>query len=221
MVATASAVTMSLAAFISVTNTPTGAARFRSSSRGVTVASVRKEVRARARAKSDAADASDAGRVASRIRVAYRRHVDYRREAALRIFVSFLVTFGLLRGLTYGIRYHVLPIQNVVTPGGLHIHHFVWGIFVLLLVGFLALVLDQPRWHPWLAIPFGIGAALVLDEFALWLNLEDVYWAKQGRTSVDVVIAFAALLGGYLAAERFWREALGEIREEVRSRLGR
>lgn len=182
---------------------------------------MRKGGRARARAQTDAAEASDAGRVASRIRVAYRRHVDYRREAALRIFVFFLVAFGLLRGLTYGIRYHVLPIQNVVAPGSLHIHHFVWGIFVLLLVGFLALVLDQPRWHPWLAIPFGIGAALVLDEFALWLNLEDIYWAKQGRTSVDVVIAFAALLGGYLAAERFWREALGEIREEVRSRLGR
>jgi hypothetical protein len=181
----------------------------------------KKVVHPRAPVKRDGSNADGAGRVASGIRAAYRRHVDYRREAALRIFASFLVTFAIIRGVTYGIRYHLLPIQNVVTPGGLHIHHFVWGIFVLLLVGFLALVLDQPRWHPWLAIPFGIGAALVLDEFALWLNLEDVYWARQGRTSVDVVIAFAALLGGYLAAERFWRAAIGEIREEVRSRLGR
>jgi len=96
----------------------------------------------------------------ARLRSVYRRHVDYRRASVLRVFVSFLVTFGLLRTLTYGIRYRLLPIQNVVTSSGLHIHHFVWGIFILLVVGLLALGLDQARWHPRLAILFGIGAAL-------------------------------------------------------------
>jgi len=61
----------------------------------------------------------------------------------------------------------------------------------------------------------------VLDEFALWLNLEDVYWGKEGRLSVDVVIAFAALLGLYLAGQRFWHEVVREIQMALRSLLGK
>jgi len=155
----------------------------------------------------------------ARLRTEYRKHVDYRREAALRVFITFIVTFLLIRGLTYGIRYQILPVRNVVTSSGLHIHHFVWGIFILLLVGFIALSVDQARWHPLLAIAYGIGAALALDEFALWLNLEDVYWAKAGRSSLDVVIVFAALIGLYLAAYRFWHHAIREVREELRELL--
>jgi hypothetical protein len=154
-----------------------------------------------------------------RIRAVYKRHVDYRAEAAFRVFVSFIVTFLLLRALTFGIRYQLLPVGNVVTPGGLHIHHFVWGIFVVLLAGFLALTVNQARWHPLLAIGYGIGAALVLDEFALWLNLQDVYWAKQGRSSLDVVVVFAALVGLYLAAYRFWHEVIRELRHTIRALL--
>lgn len=145
------------------------------------------------------------------IATAYRTHIDYRRETALRMWLAFIATFVFLRGLTYGIRYHLLPVHNVVTSSGLHIHHFVWGIFLLLVVGFLALVLEQARWHPWLAIAFGIGAALVIDEFALWLNLQDVYWAKQGRSSVDLAIVVAALLGLFYAADCFWIQVVREI----------
>jgi hypothetical protein len=151
------------------------------------------------------------------LRTVYRKHVDYRREAALRVFVSFIVSFLLLRALTFGIRYQLLPVRNVVTPGGLHIHHFVWGIFILLLAGFVALTVNQARWHPLLAIVYGIGAALVLDEFALWLNLEDVYWAKQGRSSLDVAVVFAALVGLYLAAYRFWHGVIREVRRTARA----
>jgi len=145
--------------------------------------------------------ASPADNLPRRIAGLYRRHIDYRREAALRLLLAFAVAFALVRALTFGIRYHLVPVNNVVTPGGLHIHHYVWGIFIVLLVGFLALTLDQPLWHPRLAIPFGIGAALILDEFALLLNLEDVYWAKQGRQSLDAVVIVLALLGAYLVAE--------------------
>jgi hypothetical protein len=134
----------------------------------------------------------------------------------LRLLVAFAVTFAAVRALTFGIRYHLVPVNNVVTPGGLHIHHYVWGLFIVLVVGFLAMTLDQPSWHPWLAIPFGIGAALVLDEFALLLNLQDVYWAKEGRQSLDAVVLVVALLGAYLVAERFWRAAAREVMETVR-----
>jgi hypothetical protein len=154
-------------------------------------------------------------RLRHRIARAYRQHVDYRREAALRTLAAFAATFLILRGLTFGIHYHLIPVHDIVT-GGLHIHHFVWGIGIALVVGFLALSLEQARWHPWLAIPFGIGAALILDEFALWLNLQDVYWATQGRASVDVVMVVAAVLGGYLVTYKFWNAVGRELMEFLR-----
>lgn len=110
------------------------------------------------------------------------------------MWVAFIATFLLLRLLTYGIRYHFLPFHNVVAPGGLHIHHFVWGIFMVLVVGFLGITINSPRLHVWLAPLFGIGAALIIDEFALWLNLRDVYWAREGRASIDAIILFGSLL---------------------------
>ena len=163
-----------------------------------------------------------------RIVAAYQEHVDYRREAALRMWVAFIGTFLVLRFLTYGIRYHFLPFRNIVTSGGLHIHHFVWGILILLIVGFLGITFWSPRLHSWLAPLYGIGAALVVDEFALWLNLRDVYWAREGRISVDIAILIAALLGLYYTANRFWGQVAQELRaglmfarsEEAR-RLGR
>ena len=86
---------------------------------------------------------------------------------------------------------------SVQTEGGLHVHHLVFGIVLILATGF-ALALQPPS--PWLelfAAGFGIGAGLTLDEYALWLHLEDVYWAEEGRRSVDAIV-IAALLGGLL-----------------------
>lgn len=147
-----------------------------------------------------------------RVVAAYQQHVDYRREAALRMWVAFIVTFLFLRFLTYGIRYHFLPARNIVTSGGLHIHHFVWGIFIVLIVGFLSITINSPRLHVWLAPLFGIGAALIIDEFALWLNLRDVYWEREGRISVDLAILVAASFGLYYAADRFWNDVVKEVR---------
>jgi hypothetical protein len=86
---------------------------------------------------------------------------------------------------------------SVKTEGGLHVHHLVFGIVLLLSMGF-ALALQPPS--PWLelfAAGFGIGAGLTLDEYALWLHLEDVYWSEEGRRSVDAVV-IATLIGGLL-----------------------
>jgi hypothetical protein len=87
---------------------------------------------------------------------------------------------------------------SVETKSGLHLHHLVWGIVLLLLSGFLnfALTPDSP-WAEILAAAFGVGAGLTLDEFALWVHLEDVYWAEEGRASLDAVLV-AALLGGMI-----------------------
>jgi hypothetical protein len=85
---------------------------------------------------------------------------------------------------------------SVTTEGGLHIHHLVWGIVLLLLSGFLGFAVAPPSpWGEVLAAGFGVGAGLTLDEFALWVRLEDVYWTQQGRESLDAVVV-AALLAG-------------------------
>lgn len=151
-----------------------------------------------------------------KIVAAYQQHVDYRREAALRMWVAFIVTFVFLRLLTFGIRFHLLPVGNVVTSSGLHIHHFVWGIAILLIVGFLGITLWSERLHVWLATFFGIGAALVIDEYALWLNLKDLYWLPEGRSSIDLAILIAALLGLYYAADRFWKQVVAEVQAAIK-----
>jgi hypothetical protein len=85
---------------------------------------------------------------------------------------------------------------NVETGSGLHIHHLVFGIFAMMVFGFLGFAIEpQSPWSELFAVLFGVGAGLTLDEFALWLYLEDVYWSEQGRDSVDAVIIMAALGG--------------------------
>src|SRR5580698_9767828 len=115
--------------------------------------------------------------------------------------VSFLITFIGVRLLVRLIIHSEGPFQWV-TVRGLHIHHLVWGILILLLVGY-GWLLDLGRSHSPMSIFFsrlmtvsyGVGAALTLDEFALWLNLEpDAYWTREGRVSIDAVIMFGSVL---------------------------
>jgi lysyl-tRNA synthetase class 2 len=87
---------------------------------------------------------------------------------------------------------------SVKTKGGLHLHHLVFGIVLLLVCGFLGFALaPESPWEEILAALFGVGAGLTLDEFALWVHLEDVYWAQEGRASLDAVVV-ATLLGGLI-----------------------
>jgi hypothetical protein len=115
--------------------------------------------------------------------------------------VSFFLTFLAVRLLVASITHHVGPF-GYVEMGGRHIHHLVWGILLLLISGYgtlaevgtgdSALSILASRL---LALSYGIGAALTLDEFALWLNLDAAaYWSRQGRESIDAVVLFGALL---------------------------
>ena len=119
-------------------------------------------------------------------------------RAGLILLAGMLLSFGFIRFSTRMIRAEVSWWPGNVTPGGMHIHHLVFGIVLLMLSGFLAFAIqpDSP-WFEILAGLFGVGAGLTLDEFALWLYLEDVYWTDEGRSSVDAVI-FAAIIGGAL-----------------------
>lgn len=126
--------------------------------------------------------------------------------------VSFLITFVGVRILVYLILWHVGPFQYVIMHGR-HIHHLVWGILILLLVGY-GWLLDLGRPHTptgiflsrLMAVSYGAGAALTLDEFALWLNLSpDAYWNREGRASIDAIIVFGALLSVGIWGAPFFR----------------
>jgi len=115
--------------------------------------------------------------------------------------VSFFLTFAGVRAVVYAIEHHIPPFHFIIEPSGRHIHHLVFGILILLLVGYgwlcdistgeddSSILLSRL-----MSVLYGVGAALTLDEFALWLNLRDVYWSAEGRSSIDAVILFGALL---------------------------
>ncbi|GAA2392594.1 hypothetical protein [Streptomyces coeruleofuscus] len=110
--------------------------------------------------------------------------------------VSFVLTFLITRGITRLIRAGRGPFRNVSGSGGLHIHHVVPGVILTIVGGFGAVAGGQHGFGSALAaVIFGIGAGLVLDEFALVLHLADVYWTEAGRKSVEMVVLTASLVG--------------------------
>jgi hypothetical protein len=134
-------------------------------------------------------------------RILHERMPDRPRRRLFLAAVSFFITFVGVRLLVYAIVHHAGPF-GWVTMGGRHIHHLVWGILLLLVVGYADMAEIGTGSSPaslfasrLISILFGMGAALTLDEFALWLNLSaDAYWTREGRESIDAVVLFGALL---------------------------
>jgi hypothetical protein len=132
------------------------------------------------------------------LRALYYKHFsDRKKERQLFSTGAFFLTFATVRGITHAIRAQRGPFKNI-SAGGRHIHHMTFGIIGLLTVGYLWLLeigTDEQRSASRLtSLGFGSGAALTLDEFALWLNLADDYWTKEGRESIDAVVLFGSLL---------------------------
>jgi hypothetical protein len=127
--------------------------------------------------------------------------VDTGRAAALWVLIGFLVTFTVTRGITRRIRAKKAAEKpdpggklKDVYIGGVHIHHQVWGILLVLLTGLLQFRFNPGSpWAEVLGALFGAGAALTLDEFALWFHLDDVYWSKEGQKSIDAILIGGAL----------------------------
>jgi hypothetical protein len=115
--------------------------------------------------------------------------------ALLNLLLSFSLGFGLIRASAHIIRRRGTfgPFRNLQV-GRRHIHHFVPGIVMAFLAGGVSVVSRDEELDNWLAIPFGIGAALTLDESALLLQLEDVYWNEEGVVSVQITLAAISLL---------------------------
>lgn len=142
--------------------------------------------------------------------------VEAGREPQFLFLVAFLASFGFIRTSAHLIRAEVSWWPGNVNVGGTHIHHLVWGILVLLIAGYIGVTQDlgSPG-KEIVAIAFGIGAGLTLDEFALWLNLRDVYWEKEGRRSIDAVIVTAIVAAIGVTGFQAWVEAADSVAGEV------
>ena len=143
----------------------------------------------------------------------YSRHfAQARKERAFLSAVGFTTAFAVARGVTHSIRAGIGPFGNI-SAGGRHIHHSTFGILGLLGIGYVwtyrwGIGTRSPEWASRVtATAYGIASALTLDEFALWLDLQDDYWDAQGRKSIDAVALFAGLLTMGVAG----RTALDEL----------
>ena len=139
------------------------------------------------------------------------------RERLFWASLGFFVAVAVVRSLTFCIHNQIGPFHDVEMRGR-HIHHLVWGILLLLATGYgwlLEAGTGARGSRTWvgraMSAAYGVGAALTLDEFALWLNLRDVYWEREGRESFEALalfagaLAIAALGGPFLrAAVRTW-----------------
>ena len=133
-------------------------------------------------------------------RILHERIPDRPRRRLFLASVSFFITFLGVRVIVLAILYHVGPFGWVVVAG-LHVHHLVWGILLLLVSGFALVAEFGEKATPsslfvgrLIAILYGMGAALTLDEFEFWLNIRDVPWTFQSRESLDAIILFGVFL---------------------------
>jgi hypothetical protein len=150
-----------------------------------------------------------------------RAIVDTGRQPEFLFFVAFLITFGFIRTSAHMIKAQVSWWPGNVEVGGTHIHHLVWGICLLMITGYVGVTIAPPSpWHEIIAVFFGIGMGLALDEFALWLDLKDVYWSEQGRKSIDAVIIAATITGLILVGFTAWVDVATEVEDIVFAIVG-
>jgi hypothetical protein len=156
------------------------------------------------------------------LRVYQRRIAESRRERLFLASIGFFTAALVVRGITLAIHNNIGPFHDV-SMHGRHIHHLVWGIVLLLLCGYgwlLQMGTGTARSSVWAArticMVYGVGAALTLDEFALWLNLRDVYWEREGRESFEAMALFAGALSIGIFGHPFFRGVAQEVHAIVR-----
>jgi hypothetical protein len=140
------------------------------------------------------------------------------RQGLFMVLVGFVGSFGFIRmsaRIMRSPRISWWP-GSVISDSGVHLHHLVWGIVTMMAAGTLAITVWDSPWWELSCLAFGIGIGLTIDEFALWVHLDDVYWSTEGRTSIDATVVAAAamglvLLGADPFADLSFRGTLGEV----------
>lgn len=124
--------------------------------------------------------------------------VDEEKQGLFLVLVGFVLSFAFIRMSTRLMRSPKVPWWpgSVVSDGGVHLHHLVFGIVTMMVAGTLGIAtIGGSPWLEICAFAFGVGAGLTIDEFALWIYLDDVYWAEEGRVSIDATVIAAAAMG--------------------------
>ena len=150
-----------------------------------------------------------------------REIVDTGRLASFVFFVALLGTFGFIRTSTWMIHKQVSWWPGNVSVGGTHVHHLVWGICAMMIFGYIGVV-HQPDspWREIVTVLFAIGMGLALDEFALWVELKDVYWEKEGRKSIDAMIIAGCLAGILAVGFSAWLTLADDVGDSVFAAVG-
>jgi hypothetical protein len=149
----------------------------------------------------------------ARLRQQWNQRLPPGEQATVLAWTSFTVTFVGLRALTHWIHAGHGPAEGGVTLGGRHFHHYNLGIGLLATVAAVGLRgTEKQRHHPAAAVAFGSANALIVDELALLLELDDVYWSADGRESVDVALGLIATGATVVAGMPFWPHAHRALR---------
>lgn len=145
------------------------------------------------------------------------REVSTRENSMFNLLTSFVTTFLVARTITTVLRRRATfgPFRNV-RLGRRHIHHFVPGIVLAFASGAASIVTRDADVERWLAIPFGAGMGLTMDESALLLELDDVYWSEEGVVSVQITMAVTALLASIALGMRFLRRGEQVVLDDAR-----
>jgi hypothetical protein len=162
---------------------------------------------------SDNDEVTPQGRRWSRLRREWLQRLESEERSAVLAWSAFTVTFAGLRALTHWIHAGHGPEGGGIKLGGRHFHHYNIGIALLSTVAAVGLRgTEEQRRHPVAAVAFGSANALIVDELALLLDIEDVYWKADGRESVDVAVGFVAAGATVLAGMPFWPHAHRALR---------
>ncbi|AFM17449.1 hypothetical protein Mycch_2684 [Mycolicibacterium chubuense NBB4] len=149
----------------------------------------------------------------TRLKDEWGRRLEPGEQAVVIAWSSFTATFAGVRALTHWIRDGHGPSGGGISLNGKHFHHYNIGIGLLAAIGAVAVRGEERhRRHPVTAIAYGSALALIVDELALLMDLKDVYWAREGRTSVDAAVIVVASGGTFVAGLPFWPHARRVLR---------
>ncbi|OZE11206.1 hypothetical protein CH249_07640 [Rhodococcus sp. 05-2255-3B1] len=129
------------------------------------------------------------------------RQIDPARRGIVLAWLAFTVTFGGARLVTWLIHIDTSDVGDI-SAGGVHLHHYLWGILLLAAVAVFGLVDRSPRTRSWMGAVLGVALALIVDEAALLITLEDVYWHSEGLSSIALAITIIGVVGTGLVLTR-------------------